>query len=174
MGRYYNKNRGRIVKNKANRPQNEDQEQRELINQIKKEFPNALIMCDIAGSYLLPSQRERAYEGRSGKGMPDIYIYSGRFDYAGLAIEFKKTGEKVLRKDGKLLKKKHLEEQNKMLLRFQSEKWLTGFCIGKFNAYETISNYLNSYHKFPYLIKPILPPTLLKGLDFGPVDDPQA
>ncbi len=169
MGRYYNRNRGKIIKKRVS---SEDKEQMELINQIKKEYPNALIMSDIAGSYLLPSQRERAYEGRSGKGMPDIYIFTRKLGYTGLAIEFKKTGEKIKRKDGKLLKKEHLSNQNMMLLRFQSEKWLAGFCIGKFNAYETISNYLNSYHKFPYLITPILPPTLLKGLDH--VDDPQA
>ncbi len=154
---YYRRgNKGTVSKKRKN---TEDKEQAQLIIQLKKEFPDILILGDIAGSYLLPSQRESAYENRTGKGMPDIYIFNKRFDYVGLAIEFKKTGAKIKRKDGKLLKNEHLSNQNEMLLRFQSQGWLTGFCIGKLNAYETIVNYMNSYHKFPYLIKPIYIPT---------------
>ena len=153
---YYRRgNKGTVSKKRRN---TEDKEQTQLINKIRKEYPNLLILGDIAGSYLLPSQREAAYENRSGRGMPDIYIFTRKLGYTGLAIEFKKTGKKIKRKDGKLLKNEHLSNQNEMLLRFQSEGWLSGFCIGKLNAYETIVNYLESYHKFPYLIKPVYTP----------------
>ncbi len=155
-GYYYRRgNRGTVSKKRKN---TEDKEQTQLINQLRSEYPNLLILGDIAGSYLLPSQREAAYDNRSGRGMPDIYIFTRKLGYTGLAIEFKKTGKKIKRKDGKLLKNEHLSNQNEMLLRFQSEGWLSGFCIGKLNAYETIVNYLESYHKFPYLIKPVYTP----------------
>ncbi len=152
--RFYKKGRrrGAIIKKTSRR--SEDQEQQSLILRIKKEYPYLLILGDIAGAKLSKRSAQQAYDCRTGKGMPDIYIFKSCNFYDGLAIELKKSNTKILLKDGSISKKEHIEHQHCMLTRFKDEGWLTGFCVGELDAYETIKSYLNEEDQFPHLIQP--------------------
>ena len=144
--------RGAIIKKTSKR--SEDQEQQSLILRIKKEYPDLLILGDIAGAKLSKRAAQQAYDCRTGKGMPDIYIFHQVGYYDGLAIELKKSNTKVLLKNGSISKKEHIENQHCMLTRFKYAGWLTGFCVGELDAYETIKSYLNQEDQFPHLIQP--------------------
>jgi len=80
---------------------------------------------------------------RARKGHPDIIFQEWFLDkYCGLAIEFKKTGVKVSKKDGTLRKDKHLEEQLKYLTALKERYYIAGFVCGLEDAKKVISAYL--------------------------------
>ena len=62
--------------------------------------------------------------------------------YCGLAIEFKRTGEKVSKADGTLRKNDHLKKQYDYLMALQNRDWLAVFVCGVENAKQVIKLYL--------------------------------
>ena len=54
--------------------------------------------------------------------------YDGRIDYCGLAIEFKRKSEKIVKKDGELRKNEHLKEQYDYLIALRAQGWFFLLC----------------------------------------------
>ena len=76
--------RGAIIKKTSKR--SEDQEQQSLILRIKKEYQDLLILGDIAGAKLSKRAAQQAYDCRTGKGMPDIYIFKSFRAKGGITL----------------------------------------------------------------------------------------
>lgn len=122
----------------------EEQEQTLLCKWIKKNYPNVLYTVDLGGIRLQQHQR-RIMSSRSKRGHPDIIFQEWFLDkYCGLAIEFKKTGIKVSKKDGTLRKDEHLEEQLEYIVALKERYYIAGFVCGLESAKKVISAYLEA------------------------------
>lgn len=125
----------------------EEQEQERLCKWIKKNYPNVLYTIDLGGIRLQPYQR-RIMATRAKRGHPDIIMQEWFLDkYCGLAIEFKRTGVSVTKKDGTLKKDKHLEEQLEYLIELRERFYVAGFVCGLESAKKVISAYLEANKK---------------------------
>ena len=58
-------------------------------------------------------------------------------------MELKKEGESPFLKDGSLSTGKHIQEQNKSLMKFRSVGYLAVFAVGLDNAILTVDTYMN-------------------------------
>jgi hypothetical protein len=122
----------------------EDQEQAILCKWLKHNYPDVLFTVDLGGIRLNMGQR-RIMQSRARRGHPDLMVQEWFLDkFCGLAIEFKKTGVKVSKKDGTLRKDQHLEEQLQYLVALRNRYWLAGFVCGVENAKAVIKAYLEA------------------------------
>jgi len=136
------KRKFRATKNPFKRT--EEQEQTELCKWIKLKYPNILYTVDLGGIRLQPHQRG-LMKTRARRGHPDLILQEWFLDkYCGLAIEFKKTGEKVCKLNGELKKNDHLEEQLEYILALRERYYIAGFVCGLDAAKIVISAYLEA------------------------------
>ncbi len=126
---------------KKKRP-TENHEQTLLCRWIKENYPNILYTVDLGGIRLNMGQR-RVMKTRAKRGHPDLIFQEWYLDkYCGLAIEFKRTGEKVDKLDGTLKKNEHLEEQFAYLIALTERHYIAGFVIGIEAAKKVIAAYM--------------------------------
>ncbi len=91
-------------------------------------------------AYLMARMKKLGFK----RGQPDIMItYNNGRNY-GLAIELKKLGEKVFRKDGSLRKSQHLERQSNYLYDLERNGWVAEFAIGFDEARNLIDRYFST------------------------------
>jgi len=122
----------------------EEQEQTELCRWIKKNYPDILYTVDLGGIRLNMGQR-RIMSTRARKGHPDLIFQEWFLDkYCGLAIEFKRTGTKVSKRDGTLRKDDHLKSQLEYLTALKERYYIAGFVVGLEPAKRVISAYLEA------------------------------
>lgn len=76
------------------------------------------------------------------RGISDMIIMEARGGYHGLVIEFKKTGEKIVKKNGQLYKNDHLREQFNFLKKLDSKKYFATFAIGFKEGKKIIDSYM--------------------------------
>lgn len=127
----------------------EEQEQMQLIRWVKAQYPNLLFTADLGGVRVHRGIRNKVKAMRCKKGHPDLMFQKAKrgnsgIMYCGLAIEFKRTGEVIQKKDGTLRKNTHLKEQHDYLLELQEEGWFACFAVGVLEAKEIIQTYLNN------------------------------
>ena len=79
---------------------------------------------------------------RSHNGFPDLFIIEKRGEYSGLFIELKRTGEKLLLKNGTTPISDHVAEQFAVKLELQKRGFKCEFAIGFEQAKSIITNYL--------------------------------
>ncbi len=131
------------ITSKFNKGLSEEQEQTKLCKWIKLKYPNVLYTVDLGGIRLQMHQR-KIMSTRARKGHPDLIFQEWFLDkYCGLAIEFKKTGVKVSKRDGTLRKDSHLEEQLRYLTALKERYYIAGFVCGIEAAKRVISAYLD-------------------------------
>lgn len=128
---------------KDNRP-TESQEHSELCKWLKKEYPNVMFNTDMSGIRLSVGMARKAKSLRSHNGFPDLFIIEPKGSYHGLFIELKRTGEKILMKDGKTPISDHVAEQFAVKLELKKRGFKTEFAIGLEHAKSIINNYLNN------------------------------
>jgi len=132
----------------------EDQEQRILCSWLKERHPLVIYTLDLGGIRLTKRQRAIMLT-RAKRGHPDLIIQEWYKDtFCGLALEFKRTGETIKNKAGKL-KNNHLLEQNKYLIDLEDRGYFACFAIGIESAKAVISAYLQGedLSRFYTLIK---------------------
>ncbi len=104
--------------------------------------PDILIHHDFgSGTKLSISQAKRQKALNPRRGHPDIVIYEPRGEYVGLAIELKKDGVKLTKKNG-LPASDHIKEQDEYLEALRERRWKCFFCVGYNDAIATIDEYL--------------------------------
>jgi len=122
----------------------EEQEQNVLCRWLKDSYSEVLYTVDLGGINLNKYQRA-VHSSRARRGHPDIILQEWYLDkYCGLAIEFKKTGVKVSKKDGTLRANKHLQEQLEYLTALKERYYVAGFVCGINNAKKVIEAYLKA------------------------------
>lgn len=113
-----------------------------LCRYIKIKDGKALFSTNYAaGLKLTPRQASIQSKLQSHRGAPDLMIYEPRGKYVGLAIELKRDGVKIAKKDGSPASQ-HIKEQNEYLEALRKRRWKCFFCIGYTDAIKTIDEYL--------------------------------
>lgn len=104
--------------------------------------PNILMHWDFgSGTKLSISQAKRQKALNPRRGHPDLMIYEPSGEYVGLAIELKREGVKIAKKDGSPASQ-HIKEQNEYLEALRKRRWRCFFTIGYDDAIKTIDEYL--------------------------------
>lgn len=81
--------------------------------------------------------------GQASTGCPDLLVFHHNGKYCGLALELKKEGTVVFKKDGSLRSDEHLQRQFDYLQYLNGQGWYASFAIGANQAIEIIRNYIN-------------------------------
>jgi hypothetical protein len=100
-------------------------------------------MSDASGLRMTIGQAMQWKRLNSHRGLPDLFIAYPRGEYAGLFIELKKTGEKIVKKDGVTLKNPHLVEQTEMLFVLKCLGYHAQFALGLAEAISILEEYMN-------------------------------
>lgn len=128
-----------IKSGKIGKPPTEKQEQKNLCDYVRLKYPDAVFKSDLSGVNLSRAQRSE-HKLSSSPGWPDFIIVNPSAPFSGLAIELKRTGEKLTNKQGSL-KTKHLKRQLLMLEKLKSFGWATSFAIGSERAIKIVDAY---------------------------------
>lgn len=121
----------------------EAQEHSEVCKFLKKDYPNVLFNTDMSGIRLSIGMAKHAKTLRSHNGFPDLFIIEPKGEYNGLFIELKRTGEKLLMKNGTTPVSFHVSEQFAVKLELVKRNFKCEFAIGFEHAKEIINEYLN-------------------------------
>ena len=127
---------------------NESREQKHLLTWVKIQYPNLLYTEDMGGIRLTIGQAVKAKKSRCREGHPDLmfqklFLNNNKIAFTGLALEFKRTGEYVLKKNGDLKKNNHVKKQLAYLLELKKEGWFVCFAIGFEESKRIITTYLS-------------------------------
>jgi len=76
------------------------------------------------------------------KGYPDLFIAQPKNGKAGLFLELKKAGTKLLKKNGELFADEHLHDQQAMLIKLSTVGYVAKFAVGFDEAKYLIDEYL--------------------------------
>lgn len=107
---------------------------------ISLQYPHILFNIDLSGVKLPIGIAKKISRLRSNRAFPDMVIYAKKGNYGALFLELKR--ETPYRKDGKLKKNKHLEEQNVIIERLKEEGYAASFVWNFDQAKKIIDDYL--------------------------------
>lgn len=141
----YQPNRRYIPKKKSH----EESIQRQVCSYLRLQYPQVIFRTDFtAGRIPLTPYQGRQYAAlQSGRGFPDIFIYTARRGYCGLALELKRDGTVIYAtrgpRKGKLTSEIHIQEQAAVLQRLNNEGYFARFAVGFDKAVKIIDWYFN-------------------------------
>lgn len=115
--------------------------QKQICHYIKLQYPGVLFISTLNGEKLGPGQAVAVANLQSDRGIPDLLILRGCGSYCGLAIELKKEGEKIKKRNGEYVNE-HVKEQAQYLQKLSTEGWLACFAVGFEECKSIIDNYL--------------------------------
>lgn len=114
---------------------------------LKLRHPGVIFRSDFAaGLKLPPAVAIRHAKHQSSRAFPDLVIYEPSHvlygDYPLLAIELKRDGVKIYRKDGELVADPHIREQAAMLDALRQRGYKAEFSIGYEATIDLLEQYL--------------------------------
>ena len=116
----------------------------ELAKYINLQYPDVIFFPDASGVRLTMGQAIQLRAQRCNRyKIPDFFILEPKGDYLGLILELKREGESPFLKDGGLSKDKHIQEQNKSLMKLRSVGYFACFAVGLDEAIQTVEAYMN-------------------------------
>ena len=126
-----------------------------ICDYLRKNYPNVLFRTDFSsGMKMSPWQAAKHKKFQKSRAWPDLFIAeSGVVKFKegplivnlrknGMFLELKADGVKLYKKDGKLRKNKHIEEQAEMLEKLRNGNYYAEFAIGYEDAIKQIHEYL--------------------------------
>lgn len=124
---------------------------------LRLQYPHVLFHSDFgAGVKLTPGQARIQYRQNGGRrAWPDLLIAEPRtvtigknkYCYAGLFIELKREGTRILKKDGTLVADAHIREQHELLCELERRGYKAVFAVGFDQAKDIIDRYLGKHHQ---------------------------
>lgn len=109
---------------------------------LQLKFPGIIYRFDLAADLKLTAGQARQHKHLHPlRGFPDLFIYEPRNGWSGLAIELKRPGTRLKKKDGAWASE-HLAEQAKVLQKLEKSGYATYFAVGFDQTIEIIKNYL--------------------------------
>lgn len=114
---------------------------------MKTCWPDVLYRFDFAaGTKLSKKQAVEHKNLQKDRGFCDFVIFkkidvADKLQYCGLALEIKKSGERIYKVSGEFANE-HIREQAKCLEVLKSEGWMAHFAIGLNECIDRIENYL--------------------------------
>ncbi len=119
-----------------------------LVAYLKNKYPSLRFISTLVGE-ANTNKRVRSRNSRlqSHRGQPDFIVFYPRVidgnSYAGIALELKKEGAAIRKKDGSLRKNSHLEEQQEWLDYLNSCGLYADFAVGLAESVRLIETYLD-------------------------------
>lgn len=126
-----------------------------ICDYLRKNYPDVLFRTDFSsGMKMSPWQAAKHKKFQKSRAWPDLFIAeSGVVKFKegplivnlrknGMFLELKADGVKLYKKDGKLRKNKHIEEQAEMLEKLRNGNYYAEFAIGYEDAIKQIHEYL--------------------------------
>ena len=114
-----------------------------IADYLRYQYPTVIYRFDLAADLKLTMGQARKHKRlQRYRGYPDLFIAEPKGKYAGLYLEIKKPGTKILKKDGAIVADAHIREQYGMLedLRFAGDA--AEFACGFDEAKKLIDGYL--------------------------------
>jgi len=121
----------------------EEYVQQELCRYVSLKYPRVLFNSDLSGLTLSYGQANKVNKIRSCNGFPDFIMYYKKKDFVGLMLELKSEGTVIYKRDGKLRKDSHLQEQNRVHELLREQGWWVAFVIGLQDAIDLVDHYMN-------------------------------
>lgn len=115
----------------------------QIAEYIRLQYPGVIFLSTLNGIKLPIGQAAQAAKLQCGRGLPDMVILEPRRGYHGLCGEVKTGKSEVYRKDGGILRKRHIREQGDMLLLLHERGYHASFWFGFDGAREYIDWYLS-------------------------------
>jgi hypothetical protein len=125
----------------------EESLQRQVCHYIRLQYPHVIFRSDYASGLRLTVNQARIHKSlQSGRAWPDLFIYYprkvGGRQYAGMALELKKTGTVIKLKNNKLTSNPHIQEQYYMLQSLEKVGYWADFGIGIDDCINKIDYYM--------------------------------
>ena len=124
---------------------------------LRLQYPQVLFHSDYgAGIKLTPGQAIKQKRQNGGRrAWPDMFIAEPRtvivgkdkYRYAGLFLELKREGTRILKKDGTLVADAHIREQYDLLVELEQRGYKASFAVGFDQAKQIIDEYLGKPHE---------------------------
>jgi len=116
----------------------------ELAKYINLQYPDVIFFPDASGVRLTMGQAIQLRAQRCNRSkIPDFFILEPKGEYHGLILELKKEDEIIFLKNGSLSNSKHIQEQNKSLMKLRSVGYLAIFAVGLDSAIWNVDTYMN-------------------------------
>lgn len=121
----------------------EAQTHQNVVDYLKLQHKDVTFRTDFAaGIKMTPGQAVKHKKLQSSRAFPDLFIYEPRSGFHGLAIEIKKHGVTIKKKDGNYVKDPHIREQALMLYTLGTKGYLATFGVGFDHCKQIIDEYL--------------------------------
>ncbi len=109
---------------------------------LRNQYPKVRFLTTLDGEFFSEHQAQHVRALQHSRGVPDLLIFAPRNKYIGLAIEIKRAYHDAFKKNGKLRKSEHLDEQKEWLYYLTSVGWAAQFGCGFEDCKKLIDNYL--------------------------------
>lgn len=125
----------------------ESQLQVAVADYLRLQHSSALFHSDYGSGVKLTARQAAVQKRQNGgrRGFPDLFIYEARCGYYGLAIELKKDGVRLEKKNGEWASE-HIAEQATMIERLRERGYAAGFAVGFEAAKKLIDAYLGGVY----------------------------
>ena len=107
---------------------------------IRYQYPDVIFTCECSGIFLPIGQSVQLKKQRSESKLPDMLILEPRGNYAGLMLELKKDGHRLV--GGGLPKDAHTIKQLALLKRLSAKGYKAVMVVGFDEARAVIDDYL--------------------------------
>ncbi|GAP53531.1 hypothetical protein AHiyo6_00960 [Arthrobacter sp. Hiyo6] len=98
-----------------------------------------MLNCSGLKMTMFQARRQKALNPR--RGHPDLVVYERRGSFNGLAVEVKREGERIYKRNGEPASE-HIAEQRDYLRLLDSRGWYTVFGVGAPDCIQLIDDYM--------------------------------
>ena len=124
----------------------EDSIQRQVCSYLRLQYPQVIYRSDYAGTYIEGRYQRTKHLMQSSRGFPDLFIYTPKRGFHGLALELKREGTIIYLtrgpRKGKLTAELHIQEQAAVLQQLNNEGYFARFAVGYDKAQRMIDWYM--------------------------------
>ena len=119
-----------------------------IADYLHYQYPTVIYRFDLAADMKLTmGQAMKQKRLQRYRGYPDLFIAEPKGKYAGLYLEIKKPGTKILKKDGAIVADAHIREQYGMLEDLRFAGYAAEFGIG----FDATKKLIDSYMRGEYV-----------------------
>jgi hypothetical protein len=123
----------------------EEDEQTMLVKYVQYQYPKVLFKCDMAGVRLSIGSAMKQKRLGNSRAYPDLFFPEPRGKYHGLFIELKRSGTRLIKKNGDCVNE-HIAEQIAMLAQLSDRGYYSHIAVGFDEAKTIIDWYLGGEH----------------------------
>mgnify|MGYP005987970659 CR=1 FL=1 len=124
------------------RIETEEEAHLRLCTYLKYQYPDVIFTSEQSGLFVTKGQAIKMAKTRSSKALPDLWILEPKKRYHAMLIELKREGTRLYKKNGDLIRDKHIAEQEEMRNRLRNKGYFCEFAVGYDEAKTLIDYYL--------------------------------